>query len=130
MGDVDLSSDYQEINLQPSHSKTANVSGNVINYEGDDGTYSQTYSHIDKKTTKAPASSDDSYSDIKRHNYKNMNAEQINVNAKACAPIQAGTTAAKEFDSEKVEYTTVRPLDQPTEVYAVVNKPKKTDNSV
>ena len=59
-----------------------------------------------------------------------MIAKQINANATACAPIQAGTTAAEEFDSEKVEYTTVRPLDQPTEVYAVVNKPKKTDTSV
>ena len=129
MEDVDLSSDYQEINHHPSHIQASNDSENVINH-GDDGTYSQTYSHVDKKKQKATASSDNSYSHIERRNYENMITEQINANATACAPIQAGTTSAEEFDSQKVEYTTVRPLDQPTEVYAVVNKPKKTDTSI
>ena len=130
--DVDSTNNCQNINHLPSHNQEAkNISGNVTNYEGYVGTYKQQdlYSHIDKKNKKVPASSDELYNRIDHHSHERLVGGSTNASATAHVPLQAGTSANKYFDSEKVKYTSVRSLDQPTEVYAVVMKLKKTDHS-
>ena len=130
--DVYLTSDYQNINHLSSHDQEAkNVSGNVTNYEGDVGTYNQqVYSHINKKNKKVPASSaDEVYDRIDRDHHESLIGAPTNACATPHVPIQAEASSNTRFDLEKVDYTSVRPLEQPTEVYAVVIKTKKTNHS-
>ena len=87
------------------------------------------YSHIDKKNKKVPASFNDVYDRIDRHNHESLIGAPANACATPHVPIQAEANANTHFDSEQVDYTSVRPLDQPTEVYAVVMKTKKTNYS-